>query len=173
MYTDFGRIILDFISSFFLSSLNNSLIPAIIKPLLNTQRLSCIPSQWAPCIHTLGLSIALSHSKHICPQILTLSPKAPLPFPLLLLFGTLERQPELDPQPMGPHSELEPRTDLAKQDEERETMKVQANNSDDCSVKNNNHNKRTQTQTSKEHEREEGDVRLQVEGLHTAIQRAV
>lgn len=79
---------------------------------------------------------------------------------------------------MEPHPELDPQTDLAKEDEERETMKVQANRSDDCSVKNNNnHNKGTQTQptnqTRKQHEREEGDVWLQVEGPHTTIHRAV
>lgn len=51
---------------------------------------------------------------------------------------------------MGPHSELDPQTDLAKEGEERETLKVQGNNSGDCSVKNSNHNKRTQTQSIKQ-----------------------
>lgn len=62
----------------------------------------------------------------------------------------MEFQPELDPQATESHSELDPQTDLAKEDGQRETMNIQANNSDDCSVKNNNHNKRTQTQPTKQ-----------------------
>lgn len=87
MYTGFGGIILDFISSFFLSSLNNSLIPAIIKAQLNIQRLSCIPAQWASCIPTLGLSTALSHSKHICRKYWPCHPRLFCPFPCWYHLG--------------------------------------------------------------------------------------
>ncbi|KAF4788338.1 hypothetical protein TURU_161606 [Turdus rufiventris] len=142
MYAGFGGIILDFISSFFLSFLNNSLIPAIIKAQLNTQ--SQLYSTTVSILHPhSGAQHCFQSLQGYLPINIGRVTKALLPLPLLLSFGTMEFHPELDPQAVEPHSELDPQTNFTKEDEEKKTMKVQANNSDDCSVKNDN--------TTKEH----------------------
>lgn len=154
MYTGFGRIILHFIPSFFLSSLNNFLIPAIT--------IFFFQKNWI-----LRDSAVFHHSEHPYPHSGAQQCFKPLQAHLPTKIGRVTQgssapslavviwdcgiPPWAGSSIMEPHPELDPQTDLAKEDEERETMKVQANHSDDCSVKNNNnHNEGTQTQPTKQ-----------------------